>query len=321
MNFIEKKKQLAAMAEESVLPLISDDYVLYGLPYYNNIGDTLIWDGELELLEKSRHKCVGVCGWDSYPGRQLPENVVILITGGGYFGDLWRDGWQAVLDGIKPNRNNKIIFLPNTIYYNDEKLRDADADYLSGFPNLTILVRDNVSYETANRYFRNPCMLVPDMAFCMDNKLISTWAAKKATKKVLLFKRNDKECPESDFEIGENEFDVSDWLPMERPMIWEERFHRIIRNLNRTRRLHPGLPHKLSTPLYRYWYRRMLTRWGLEQLSGYERIYTTRLHAMILGIMLGRDVVMIDNKFGKLSSFYNTWLLDCDNVKPIIDRI
>lgn len=52
MNFLEKKKQLRTIIEEKLTPLIDNDYVLYGLPYYNNIGDTLIWEGELEFLKK-----------------------------------------------------------------------------------------------------------------------------------------------------------------------------------------------------------------------------------------------------------------------------
>lgn len=142
MNYLDKKRQLEEKIESSLLPLIDNDYVLYGLPYYKNIGDTLIWNGELNLLKKVPYKCVGTCSWDSYPQTKLPGNVIILITGGGYFGDVWRDAWKAVLDGIKPNRHNKIIFLPNTIYYENESIREADSEYLSTFPNLVICARD-----------------------------------------------------------------------------------------------------------------------------------------------------------------------------------
>ena len=33
MNFIEKKRELEAILHHDVVPLIDNDYVLYGLPY------------------------------------------------------------------------------------------------------------------------------------------------------------------------------------------------------------------------------------------------------------------------------------------------
>lgn len=314
MNHIEKKRQLQEIIERELIPLVDSDYVLYGLPYYNNIGDTLIWNGELEFLKKVSHRCMGVCGWNSYPQTKLPENVTILITGGGYFGDVWRDGWQAVLDGIRPNRNNKIIILPNTIYYQDEAVRENDSIYLSSFPNLIICARDSVSFGYAKKYFSNPVLLVPDMAFCMSERLLSGWSSKNPARKALLFKRHDKECPDSDFNIPERDFDVSDWTTMDSRIKEERIFNRICRYVSQLGRIKRSLPLKAETFLYRHWYRRLMTRQGARQLSSYERIYTTRLHAMILGLLLGREIVMIDNSYGKLSSFRDTWLRDCENV-------
>lgn len=314
MNNIEKKRQLEKIVEKTILPMIDSDYVLYGLPYYNNIGDTLIWNGELELLKKVRHKCIGVCGWNSYPGTKLPENIIILITGGGYFGDIWRDGWQAVLDGIRVNKTNRIIVLPNTICYSDESLRDKDAAFLANFPNLTICARDKVSYQYARCYFSNPAVLVPDMAFCMSESFLKKWADIKPSKDVLLFKRNDKECPDIDFCIDEKKYETHDWLPMEAELPSEHYFKSVLRRLHYLRYFDADMPLKAEHFLYKKYYRRLMTRLGVEQLSSYSKIYTTRLHAMILGLLLGREIVMIDNSYGKLSSYYNTWLTDCENV-------
>ena len=61
MNSEEKIKQLSSIVRERIIPLIDHDYVLYGLPYYSNIGDTLIWEGELELLKEVPYKCRGIC--------------------------------------------------------------------------------------------------------------------------------------------------------------------------------------------------------------------------------------------------------------------
>ena len=53
----------------------------------------------------------------------------------------------------------------------------------------------------------------------------------------------------------------------------------------------------------------------MKQLGAYKTIYTTRLHAAILGVLLGKKVVFMDNSYGKNRGFYETWLKDCDAVK------
>ena len=49
---------------------------------------------------------------------------------------------------------------------------------------------------------------------------------------------------------------------------------------------------------------------AISQLSSYKQIYSTRLHAAIISFMLGKDVVLLDNSYGKNSAFYETWWKD-----------
>ncbi len=50
-----------------------------------------------------------------------------------------------------------------------------------------------------------------------------------------------------------------------------------------------------------------------------QRIYSTRLYAIILSLLLGKDsdLYWFDNSYGKNSSFYETWLSDLDGIKFI----
>lgn len=317
MNPLEKKRELAQKIEEAVLPLITGDYVLYGLPYYNNVGDTLIWNGERELLKKVPHKCLGVCSWCNYPKKELPEDVIVLITGGGYFGDLWRIGWQEVLTGINYLRNNRIIVMPCSVFYEDPDVRDKDARYLAEFQNLKILVRDQASLDYVRKYFKNEVELVPDMAFYMDEKTIQRFGRRKPVKNVLYFKRNDKELVDNGQVIPETDFETHDWTPMEKVHFKERVFNRILNYSGYLNKISPRLQIYVYHYLYKVIYRPHMTNLGLEQLSAYRKIYSTRLHAMILGTMLGREVYFTDNSYGKISSYYNTWLTDCENVRPL----
>lgn len=319
MNYFEKHKELRGILKAKVLAEINGDYVLYGLPYYDNIGDTLIWNGTLELLKHSGHKCLATCGWNSYPCRKLNPDTTILISGGGYFGDVWRKAWQNVLDGISPNKDNPIIILPCSIFYENEELRDRDAEYLAQFKKLKIFVRDEASLKIARTYFKNHSELVPDMAFGMSKKFIKRWANRIYEKKALLFQRTDKERTELPAGIP-NDCEVHDWEAMERPMRGDRYLMRIYGWCHRLSIINTSLPDKTRTWLLKNIRRKMLTASGVRQLSRYETIYSTRLHATILAMLLGRTVYFIDNSYGKIGSYYRTWLSDVNTVRPFTEE-
>ena len=58
-----------------------------------------------------------------------------------------------------------------------------------------------------------------------------------------------------------------------------------------------------------------LVRAGVEFVSRYRYVYTTRLHVMILSVLLGKECTFFDNTYGKNSAFYETWLKDLPGVK------
>ena len=58
-----------------------------------------------------------------------------------------------------------------------------------------------------------------------------------------------------------------------------------------------------------------LAKKGCEFLQPFSRIVTTRLHPMILSILLHKPVEYIDNTYGKLSAYAETWLHDLPEVK------
>lgn len=72
--------------QASLTLLITNDYVLLDLPYYNNIGDTLIWEGTKEFLKTLPYKCLYYASKDSFRYRKLPSEAIILLSGG----QFWR---------------------------------------------------------------------------------------------------------------------------------------------------------------------------------------------------------------------------------------
>lgn len=319
MNKKEKIKELQTIIRREVTPLITSDYVLWGLPYYPNIGDTLIWEGEIEFLKAVPYKCLDTCGWDGYRFKPLGEDVTILITGGGYFGDVWRKAWDNVMDTIEHYPNNRIVILPNTIFYNDADMMRSDAKRLSKLKKLVICVRDNVSYDIATKNFKNEVRLVPDMAFCIKESYLRQWE-KKETNRILYLKRKDKELVDDNIKIcGDSDnIEVRDWPTMDGKPTMTERIFSKISSYSCSSILQilfgQSLLRKLEAFYAYHFYRKCMTRQGVGFVSRYRKVYTTRLHVMILSVLLGKKVHFIDNSYGKLSSFYNAWLTDCDEV-------
>lgn len=315
MNYQQKKQELSDIIESKLDSMIGSKYVLYGLPYYTNAGDTFIWEGEKALLKQLKRKCVGVCGYDSFPHKQLDPDVTILITGGGFFGDLWRNAFENVLSEIKLHPDNKIIFLPNSTHYQDSNYLKSDIELLGSFSQLTICVRDKSSYDFAISNFKNTVELVPDMAFYMPDHLLNSFRNICPTKDNLLFQRIDKEAVNIKIDIS-GEYDISDWTTMESGYQVGKTFNGLYPTIIRIYWRYPQLGLKLLNSLYDKCYRPNITSDALKQLANYKTIYSTRLHAMIGAMLIGRQVYFIDNSYGKLGNLYTTWLEDCESVQP-----
>lgn len=322
MDNKSKIEQLRAIIDKELRPVIIHDYVLWGLPYHVNIGDILIWQGELDFLSTLPYKCLGVCPYNGYPkvngSSSLKKDIIILIHGGGYFGDTWRDGWEHVLKAVTHYPKNKIVFLPNTIYYSDDSYLQKDIETINALTNLTICARDRVSYEYAKQHFNSQVLLIPDMAFYIHLPSITQWI-QPPTGKILHLRRLDKEAA-TYCEIDDSSLvDVRDWPTLE-PDFKKPSFE-FYRQVIRFRK---NLPRRIPwtkvfiCPIADYilykWFRPEIIKIGVRFLSQYNQIYSTRLHVVILSLILNKEVISEDNSYGKLSSFYDTWLVDADNV-------
>ena len=221
--------------------------------------------------------------------------------GGGYFGDVWRSAWESVLAQVRRNAHCRIVILPSSIWYNDPAVMRADAAVLAGAPRLTICARDKQSYDLAVRNFRNPVLLLPDLAFAISPAYLARWEV-PAEEGCLYLRRMDQE-----FVPGSDAWEPASAVAADWPTF--------------TRR---GLPEKIGTRLaripflkdwayYRIFRPRMTSR-GVRFLSRYKTVYSTRLHGMVLSALLGRETYFLDNSYGKVGALYRTWLQDVDNV-------
>ncbi|WKS95139.1 polysaccharide pyruvyl transferase family protein [Riemerella columbina] len=312
----DKIIKLKRILEESLTPLISQDFALIDIPDHDNIGDNLIWEGELYFLKNIPYKKYYECSLKFFSADKIRTNTTLLMHGGGNFGDIYPVVNEFRIRLIHQFKNNKIIILPQTLHYQSEDILLRDAQIINQHPDITICCRDKKSYDLALKYFHKATiLLLPDMAFCIDLDRFST--SNKGSK-TLIMNRKDNENIKLSIQL-EQPYDILDWPTFNTSV---EKRHKKLRFEHRLDRIAIFLK---KMPLFSFFIddrygikdnhrKEKFIDMGIEFFSSYETIYTTRLHGMILAVLMGKHVVILDNNYGKLSSFYEEWLKDFKNI-------
>lgn len=294
---------------------------LLDFPDYSNVGDSAIWLGEKQCLRNLGASVVYTASIDrpwsasTFDEEALARRVrsgTILLSGGGNFGDLWIHHQyfrERVIAGFP---NNKIIQLPQSIHFEDKGNLARARSICNGHPDLILLVRDQRSLEFARNEFKARSLLCPDMAFALGP--ISR--PERPKQDIVWLGRTDKEVSPDAVPPTHvyDAFEVIDWL-RDYPSI-TLRFDRF---LSRQRNNHPRV-FKMIIPLLlgthglfslqdRLAKERVIR--GCRNLSRGKVVITDRLHGHILSLLLGIPHVVLDNNYGKLSSFYETWTKGC----------
>lgn len=313
MTSKDKIKQLRDIIDTKLRSLITSDYIYIDLPYHGNIGDTLIWQGTTNYLKRLPYKCLYTASCLTYFPHELSKNTIILLHGGGNFGDLYRLHSDFRRKIISSFPNNKIIILPQTVYYEDKALLSQDARFYSQHKNVTICAREQYSYDLLKAHFSNDILLVPDMAFFVE---IPQKELGKQTNRILYLKRTDKELVNETMPAFiPKEAETHDWPTYEQTFLINK-FYGFMQSVLRI--FCPNKLHlRINDYYYKHFYKPFYVNTGIKFLSSYSIIYTTRLHVMILGILMHKKLYLINNSSGKVMNYYNTWLRDLENINTM----
>ena len=306
----EKIEELRTLLFSTLLPLIDNNYILLDIPYYSNPGDTLIWEGTEQLLKNCPHKCLIKTAEECFDFPRLKKQTVILLQGGGNWGDLWSRHQEFRMRVIENYKDNKIIVLPQSIHYENLNNWDTDVLKLKQHDNLHICVRDIPSFELLKSANLKYTYLLPDMAFCIQQNSLLKFVEPCCGKKLLVM-RHDSESPKYDklkIDINNPMLDVCDWPTMESYDHVQLYFYRIY-----NRRKY-GL-HVLTDFYADKILRTHIVKTAVKFISKYEYIYTTRLHVAILSVLLNKSFTLIDNSYGKNFNLYKTWLTDLNTIR------
>lgn len=314
MDNLQVISKLKILISESLTPLINSNYVYLGLPYYTNIGDTLIWEGTREFLQTVKYKCLYSTDNRYFYPRTLSKDTIILLHGGGNLGDLYREHSLFRKKIIELYPDNKIIILPQTVFYQSSQLLEEDAKFYAQHLNVIICARENYSYSFFRHHFKNNCLLVPDMAFFIN---MSKYKLSPNCGRVLFLKRRDQELVSEKMpSLIPANAEIRDWPTCEDSLHKYENIELLFRPIKGICSIF-GKKYKNKVEDFKRdkFYRSSYVQLGIDFLCPYATIYTTRLHVMILGILLGKRLFLIDNLSGKVINFYNTWLSGLSNIE------
>lgn len=306
------------MLLSSLQKLITNNYVFLDLPYYPNVGDVLIWEASLQLLKKIRHRCLYSCSVETYKKPRINKDTILLLSGGGNFGDLWA-GHQAFRHRVMEDfPDNPIIQLPQSVWFEDEENLKKDIQcYKNHKGSVTICVRDKQSFDIIQSNYTNvKPLLLPDMVLALDiEKVLKRNHIKKTLGEgCLYFKRDDKEFNSRDIEITFNA--EGDWPCRSYDIKWVRKHNDLMHRLEQIK-IPKSIRLKITDWYYRYIIKDAYLRNGIRFLMPYREVYATRLHAAILGWLLGKKVYMLDNTYHKCSGVYDMWMKGFENISLI----
>lgn len=296
------------------------DVAIVDAPNQRNVGDTLIWAGELAYLESMGKRVAHVADLWSFDAaalrRAMPRGVV-LLHGGGNLGDLWL-GHQKLREHVARSLPDyRIVQLPQSIQFTDPARAASADDALGGHPDFHLLVREHLSIEKAER-------LLPTVttSFCHDMALGWSPIGKRGDgdtgRSVLAIARADHEASsglsgvDADWIPGAN-IDVTDWhLTGAKKAAWSAAravaagFRLYARGRRKVGGLPVGLPDRVSAANLRA-INRLNVAAATELYARSKVVVTDRLHAHVLAALLGQPHVVLDNNYRKISSIYEEY--------------
>lgn len=298
-DIVARPQQLLARLLDGI-----DSVALVDYPEYANVGDSLIWLGQIALFERLQKKVVYVdAAWhsdDTALRAVVAKGAAIIIMGGGNFGTLWPHHQRFREHLMQAFADATIIQMPQSIYFDDGAALARTQRIVAACKNFHLLARDYPSLDFARANFSAAIELCPDSAF-----FLGALTAAPADLDIIFLRRSDKESlmpVDAELLARSNlDIEVTDWLKQNTV---ERLLQKISRGLIRfnilrnTSRLTLHLYNRLA---------RIRARRGIKIIARGRCVITDRLHAHILSILLGRENLVLDNSNGKVLAFYEAW--------------
>jgi pyruvyl transferase EpsO len=281
-----------------LLPLIADRPVHYlDIPVHGNIGDLLIYRGTLAFFRKNALRVVSMRPCFG-PLRRAEPEAVIVMHGGGNFGDLYGHHQAFRKHVIRTHPDHRVIVLPQTIHFQQARAFDDTRRIFERHRDLHLFVRDKSSLASA-RLLTEQASLMPDMA----HQLYPLPRPSRAREGTLHVCRTDAESTGSVCMRLAGASLRFDW-----PQLVSAR-------TTMTRKTIAGLARAkvpLATPvLMRWWATKSadLVERAIQAFDTFAHVVTDRLHGHILASLLDIPSTVLDNNYGKNHGYVRAWTM------------
>lgn len=277
--------------------------ILLETPEYSNVGDQLITVAEYGFFEKyfPGVEVIEITN-DEYSfykcriNRMISDEDILVITGGGFFGSLWRERhYDQALDIMERYPRNEVWVMPQSIFFEDNENGIRYKEYTKKAlkrDNLKIVVREKYS-ETAIKSLdvlnEENIYLAPDIALyhIFDKKI-------ERRESIGVFIRGDKESV-----LEKSELEL-----INRYMVYS------------------GLEILTSTTHYNCKVhkeeRRLVVEEKIEEIASFKIVITDQLHCMIICAITGTPCIAFDNISKKVGGVYE-YLSDASYIRFLSD--
>lgn len=299
---------LPELIHQTLGPLIpaGAPLALFDFPNHANVGDSAIWLGEQDYLKRRQPRSSIIWAADislsnAIPLPALPVDCVILIHGGGNFGDIWPHHHQHRERVLARYPGHRIIQLPQSIHFDDPTNLEHCRRIFSAHPDCHLIVRDHPSFNTAKHIVGDRAYLCPDMALHLPGYPRPV----QPRHEIVALMRTDKEKKrQAETPADEHDLLIVDWLEEPRTLSI-----RIDEHLTRLQNQYPRRLPALQG-LHQRLYERLAAermRRGSALLASGKVVITDRLHAHVLCMLMGIPHVVLDNTYGKIANVRSAW--------------
>ena len=300
-----------------ILPFIKDknEVIFLDYPVYLNVGDLLIYHGTENFFKENN---INVKLRRSNARYSLKEkkkyinpNTVILMQGGGNFGDLYPEFQKFRQDVVSSFPDTRIIILPQTAFFENEHELDKSVKAFGAHKDLIIFSRDTRSLSIFKK-FTSQTFLMPDMA----HSLWGTLPKSQKSKGTLYLIRNDKEINKVQRRLLEHKKGDDKYVDWEDILTSKDLLMRkLCRKLDGIGGVtNLSVLKNISNVIwYNYTYK-MVQRYALY-FTSHEKVVTSRMHGHIFSCLLSLPNDVIDNAYGKNSGYFKEWTYDIDGTK------
>lgn len=266
--------------------LRSADIILTATSAQTNLGDHAISIAEMNFLKDSFKKLSVVeiqkeiyLKHRDVIKKKVNNNAIVVVTGGGFLGDLWMTEENLVRDILGDFYNHKIIIFPQTVFFTDNSSEyKASFNIYKKVQDLLVNARDLQSFHLLSKE-------LSEEQICYTPDMVLSLKAKHNNKRqniALSCIRDDKENCLSTNDINQLHLKISQRL-------------KAVRTTTICNHVVPIA------------FRKFFVYKKLKEVSSSKIVITNRLHMMIFAAITGTPCIAIDNLSKKVSGVYH-WI-------------